>query len=740
MLTSPSIRSELDRARLADRRRRDDIPAGHAAVIDTVFRHLRPVVNELGTSLFDNAPDVLLAMAEDMDGGPEQRLYFEAIRTLKSIRGPVYLVFKTTLLGRVRAQHVDAPGAPAEPELSLRDDDSLEEVIAISNIVQDIEASHGQQLYEMECRLQAAVRAGVPLEPASLMPIGIVEAFNTALADVDVTPKIKLVMFRLFSHFIAQRLDEFLGAVITALDACGFQPAQAEGDKDIAEAAAHEPELRSALEQVRRLLGSDGSAGTGGAAGAGGSGGAAGGGGSGGAAGSEEAEGAEGSVGDGPAATTGKDADAGLLKSLHDLLRRVASGDESSAWAQAAVQRVGMSGQLVNELVRDIRVPMAVREQVESLRLLMTKAALSDPEFFSRPDHPARRLFSDIHDMALTSGALGAGDAQQLTQLIRDAATEMDIDAGSVADRMNRCQTVDAHAVDGFLQQQAEASAARSKRLVKRFKEVVRGEIQERIEGIDMPQGAEQFLVHGFGPLMCMMLARHGRESDQYRSSLRRLDRLTDQLREQPFEELLAEDRSRLLDSVELDLTEAGMPRERIEQTMSGLREAYETLDRKRSEKDQRNRELLEGVRERIAWADKDFAGRLRMDLRRLVGDAISDEIQRGHRNDDIVAGIVGAEPESAARRRKALMKVLVPGSWFRIRTGTDKPVSWGRVERYFAAEDIVSFSGFDGEVFLTVRGEELLERVREGELYPVEVNLAAERRWEELLGVPIAA
>ena len=197
MLTSPSIRSELDRARLADRRRRDDIPAGHAAVIDTVFRHLRPVVNELGTSLFDNAPDVLLAMAEDMDGGPEQRLYFEAIRTLKSIRGPVYLVFKTTLLGRVRAQHVDAPGAPAEPELSLRDDDSLEEVIAISNIVQDIEASHGQQLYEMECRLQAAVRAGVPLEPASLMPIGIVEAFNTALADVDVTPKIKLVMFRL---------------------------------------------------------------------------------------------------------------------------------------------------------------------------------------------------------------------------------------------------------------------------------------------------------------------------------------------------------------------------------------------------------------------------------------------------------------------------------------------------------------------------------------------------------------
>ena len=216
MLTSPSIRSELDRARLADRRRRDDIPAGHAAVIDTVFRHLRPVVNELGTSLFDNAPDVLLAMAEDMDGGPEQRLYFEAIRTLKSIRGPVYLVFKTTLLGRVRAQHVDAPGAPAEPELSLRDDDSLEEVIAISNIVQDIEASHGQQLYEMECRLQAAVRAGVPLEPASLMPIGIVEAFNTALADVDVTPKIKLVMFRLFSHFIAQRLDEFLGAVITA--------------------------------------------------------------------------------------------------------------------------------------------------------------------------------------------------------------------------------------------------------------------------------------------------------------------------------------------------------------------------------------------------------------------------------------------------------------------------------------------------------------------------------------------
>lgn len=702
MFTSPTIRTELDRAPSADRRQRVELAPEHAAIIDTVYRHLRPVVNELGTTLFDNAPDVLLAMAEDMDGGAEQRLYFEAIRALKSIRGPVYLMFKTTLLGRVRSQRVDAPSAPAEPELSLRDDDSLEEVIAISNIVQDIEANHGQLLYQMECRLQAAVRAGVPLEPASLMPIGIVEAFNTALADVDVTPKIKLVMFRLFSHFIAQRLDVFLTTVIEALDSCGFDSAGGAEDEGLAQAAADEPELRGALEQLHRLVGSSGAA------------------------------------ADHAGRVSASDAE--LLDSLRELLRSVASGEPAEPWAKAAVQRVGMSGQLVNALVRDIRVPLAVREQVESLRMLATKSALRDPGFFSDPEHPARRLFSDIHDIALTAGALGGGDIDQLTALIRDAASVLDMDADAVADGMTQCESVDAHAVDAFLQQQSEEAAARSKRLIKRFKEVVRGEIQEHMDGIDVPPGAEQFFVHGFGPLMCMMLARHGRDSDQYRSSLRRLDRLTDQLREQPFEALLADDRQRLLDCVELDLIEAGMPRDRVEQTLSGLREAYATLDGKRRDKDERNRELLAGVRERVAWADKDFAGRLRMDLRRLVGDAITEQVQQQASNDRTMAGMLDGAPESAAQRRKTLMKALAPGSWFRIRTGEDTAPTWGRVEHYYASEDIASFTGFDGRVFLTVRGDELLGRMRNGEVQPVELSLPGRRRWEELLGGPVAA
>ncbi len=694
----PGVNPTADTERRA--RPRDD--GEHAAVIDELYRRLRPVVNELGESLFDGAPDLLLAMAEDMDSGAEQRLYFEAIRTLKDIRGPVYLVFKTTLLGRLRDGGEPTARFPAESgELSLRDDESLEEIIAISNIVQEIEKRHGPKLFELERRLNEAVAAGVPLQVAALMPSGIAEAFGRALADVEVSPKIKLVLFRLFSHFVGGRLDGFLDAAIRALEACGFDGRRDLPHAELAPADAS-PELRQAAEQVHRLLNLLGDL----------------------------------APGEGQPPAPGSNAE--LLESLRRLVQRVGGGDEQPA-VQGAVQRLGMVGQLINEVTRDVRVPAALRESIDGLRLAVTKAALKDPGFIDDPNHPARRLLSDIHEMALVAGVVGGESVAELRSLIQAASAELDQPVAPVLASLQACDPVPPERSDRFLQSQAEAAARRNQRLVKRLKSIVRSEIHARVQDVDMPPSAEAFFLHGYGPLMGMLLARHGRDSRQYRSAVGRLDRLVDQLREQPLDDLLADERARMLEAIEVDLLEAGMPRGRVDQLLGGLKEAYAALEEKRQQRDARNRELLKGVRDKAAFADEGFAQRLRMDLRRLVSSAVADELATPGA-DEAVASVFSADPQAVERRRRALMSLLAPGTWFRIGGGDGEPPRWGRVERYFASEDIASFSGFDGRVILTVKGEELLRQVRAGKLQPVEMHDEAARRWERLIGERLPA
>ncbi|MBW9263537.1 MAG: DUF1631 domain-containing protein [Candidatus Thiodiazotropha sp. (ex. Lucinisca nassula)] len=182
-------------------------------------------IPKLMNDLFENLDDSLYEMANKSDNNALQNVYFDSMRELRKQRAGIDRAFTQELLsiydrywqtGEIHINQPTLDELSRDSEMSLVENDDLEESLAITNMVSKSESRFARELYAMGQRFAFIIGGGnineqiaqrSPLEP------GVVcNAFQFAMSNVPVELPVKLVVYKLFDrhvmHYIGGLYDE----------------------------------------------------------------------------------------------------------------------------------------------------------------------------------------------------------------------------------------------------------------------------------------------------------------------------------------------------------------------------------------------------------------------------------------------------------------------------------------------------------------------------------------------------
>ncbi|WP_020408229.1 DUF1631 domain-containing protein [Hahella ganghwensis] len=181
---------------------------------DRCGEHLR----KLMVRLFDQMDDTYFDLADQATSNAQQSNYFDAMRELRLKKNRI-----TALLvqGFIRDfQFRDSKDksknkkAPVDMEnLSLVQDDALEEQVAVDHMINRFQSESGKELEHLSLRIDALM-ATVDVDDQNnpLGPACITRNFASACTDLEMDIKAKLVFFKLFEKHVLAHLKSMLEA------------------------------------------------------------------------------------------------------------------------------------------------------------------------------------------------------------------------------------------------------------------------------------------------------------------------------------------------------------------------------------------------------------------------------------------------------------------------------------------------------------------------------------------------
>ena len=193
--------------------------------------------------LFDNLDDALFELADRAESNAIQNMYFESMRELRIKRRGIELGFIREVNQAFR--HLTGVNAKSDTsivelpcdELSLVDNDELDELVAFDSMVAKANRRFDQPLQQLTTRLDTVVDACVvTVENNPFGPEIICRSFVNVCKQLDIDVKAKLVLFKLFDRYVVDALDRVYSACNQALIDGGILPKLANR-----KVAAHQP-------------------------------------------------------------------------------------------------------------------------------------------------------------------------------------------------------------------------------------------------------------------------------------------------------------------------------------------------------------------------------------------------------------------------------------------------------------------------------------------------------------------
>lgn len=194
---------------------------------DHTLRHMQAMLQRM----LDSADDALFAMADKAETNAEQTLYFDSMRIVRLNRQDIERTFQLKLRDNFERFRDNAPAEdPPTLELSLEnlslvEENDLEESLAITNLVMKIRNHYGQAIHAIEQRLGAiAPEQTVDDDNNPLGPKAICQAFSDATRDLETDLKIKLIIYKLFDRQLCQDIGELFDAINDEFIRAGVLP------------------------------------------------------------------------------------------------------------------------------------------------------------------------------------------------------------------------------------------------------------------------------------------------------------------------------------------------------------------------------------------------------------------------------------------------------------------------------------------------------------------------------------
>jgi hypothetical protein len=493
--------------------------------------------------LFDNADDTLFEMADKARNNVDHHIFFQAMRDLRLKRKNFERVFMERLfeafasLGQAGAG--ESHGVPvvsydAPPGVST---DELEKAVALDAMLGRVRHRDGLALGQLSKRLGALLGNGLDDRENPLGPALLCECFLHAGRSLGVEIRVKLIMLKLFEKYVLSDADRLYGEANQLLLATGVLPelktvpvrrCDVHTAREFARAAAapvagqpDDENGQQAFARLQPLLT---------------------------AVRGSVAPTLEASAEPQPISTRDllrllshlqqyvpepeAEDDFDLRNQLEQLLTRVSVKSGKSRVVEAADEDViNLMALLFEFILNDRTVPDAFKPLIARLQIPMLKVALLDKSFFSRANHPARRLLNEVAAAAM--GCSLSGDYQRdhlylrieqvvqrlLNEFVDDTAlfsvllTEFSVFS---ADERRRCDLLERHTRD------AEAGRVRTEEARRRVAEV----LNRRLMGKVLPRAVVEFLQHAWSQVLLLASLKHSEQSVQWQAALRTMDEL----------------------------------------------------------------------------------------------------------------------------------------------------------------------------------------------------------------------
>ncbi len=520
------------------------LPVALIQVRDKAAQQLKQALQ----ALFDNADDTLFEMADRATSNAEQNTFFEAMRDLRLKRKSIERTFlqkvfeSFSLLNQYEIGKPPQLDAVSFENLSLVQNDELEEAVAVDAMVAKVNNRDGVALGHLTTRLNTLVTKKVDDRSNPLGPRALCESFLDACRTLGVEIRVKLIILKLFEKYVLGEFGELYAEANAVLVAAGVLPElksaapsprpQARGPvarQGTVQAPAPSPAapagyvdggmeevfgvLQDLLSQVRgtalprRELPAD--------------------------------------------AIPISSNDLMRLLShlqqhlpvqqydefdvrdkLENLLNRVsAKSGKSRVVGQVDDDVINLVSMLFEFILDDRTLPDSLKALIGRLQIPMLKVAVLDKTFFSRGGHPARRLLNEIASAAM--GWSEQDDAQRdslyqkieqvVQRLLNDFVDDPEIFSELLADFL--AFTGDERRRSELLEQRTrDAEEGRAKAILAR--QQVEQALNERLLGRTLPEVVVRLLQEAWSKVLLLTCLKHGQDSAEWQAALATMDDL----------------------------------------------------------------------------------------------------------------------------------------------------------------------------------------------------------------------
>jgi hypothetical protein len=215
---------DLDR-RTSERGRSITLPQLVISAQRTAKHHLRQLLPDF----FSRIDDSLFELADKADNNQQQTLYFDAMREVRLQKDSMQKAYFEALLQGFEDALIQAMpqqrNAPTLDQIGLMEDEQLEESLAITNMVSSAETRAKEALFGLTARLDFLIddieitKDNNPLRPEILFT-----AFVPAVNLMDADIKVRLIIYKLFDKFVAQKITPIYDAINADLISAGVLP------------------------------------------------------------------------------------------------------------------------------------------------------------------------------------------------------------------------------------------------------------------------------------------------------------------------------------------------------------------------------------------------------------------------------------------------------------------------------------------------------------------------------------
>ncbi|MXR31847.1 DUF1631 domain-containing protein [Pseudomonas sp. E141] len=494
--------------------------------------------------LFDNADDTLFEMADRARNDVDQNLFFEAMRDLrlkrKSIEREFIEQFFEAFVSLAQYDPTQATLAPAQasgPQVQRTHDD-LERHLAVEAMVTRVLSRDSVALEQLTARLSVLLTRPLANQQNPLSPALLCENFLQAGRNLGVEIKVKLILLKLFERYVLSECDQLYTEANQLLAATGILPdlkispsrrasdradeaprtktesagpKAAEVDDSVQEVFAA---LQKLLMQVRGSV----------------------------------APTLEASAPAQPISTRDLlrllshlqqyvpapaiEDEFDLRSQLEQLLTRVSVRSGKSRVVDDADEDViNLISMMFEFILDDHNLPDSFKALIGRLQIPMLKVAVQDKSFFSRGNHPARRLLNEI-----AAAATGWGDCddhqrdslylrieQVVQRLLNDFVDDPAIFSELLADFL--AFTSDERRRSELLEQRIrDAEEGRAKAELARLR--VEGVLNQVMLGKVLPQAVVEFVQHAWSQVLLLTCFKHGKYSAEWQADVLTLEEL----------------------------------------------------------------------------------------------------------------------------------------------------------------------------------------------------------------------